>query len=116
MKRAPALAALGAALLLTAACGNSSKAGGGSSAPVTGNAVQVKNFSFAPKTLTVPVGTKVTWTFEDSTAHNVTANDKSFGSKDLASGQSYSFTFNSAGNYSYLCTIHPFMTATVVVH
>jgi plastocyanin len=89
--------------------------GGGGSASSSGTLVHVKNFAFNPKDLSVSVGTKVTWEFDDSTSHNVTASDNSFSSDDLNSGAKFSFTFNKAGTYSYMCTIHPQMKATVVV-
>ena len=74
----------------------------------------VKNFSFVPGDLTVKTGTKVTWKFEDDTAHNVTADDSKFKSKDIQSG-SYSYTFGSAGKYSYYCSIHQYMKGTITV-
>ena len=75
--------------------------------------MDVKNFAFSPKSLSVAVGTKVTWTFDDDVLHNVTASDSSFKSADLSSGKTYSYTFNKAGTYNYICTIHQYMTGTV---
>jgi plastocyanin len=85
--------------------------------PVAGNAVTIMNFAFAPAALTVKAGTTVTWTNKDSDAHTVTSQGSGgpLGSAALATGQSYSYTFAKPGTYSYLCTIHPFMTATVTV-
>ena len=80
-----------------------------------GNSIALANFAFAPSSLTVKVGTKVTWTNNDSATHTVTADQGAFDSKDLPPGQSYSFTFTKAGTYAYHCAIHPSMTATVVV-
>ena len=81
------------------------------------NAVSIKDFAFSPRQLTVKKGTTVTWTNTDSAAHTVTETDGQDGpdSKSLASGASYSFTFATAGTFKYLCSIHPSMTATVVV-
>ncbi|MEY9927561.1 plastocyanin [Catenulispora sp. GP43] len=92
-------------------------AGGAPAAPVAGNAVQIMNFAFSPAALTVKAGTTVTWTNKDSDAHTVTSQGPGgpLGSAALATGQSYSYTFTKPGTYSYLCTIHPFMTATVTV-
>ncbi|MEO8887854.1 MAG: cupredoxin family copper-binding protein [Jatrophihabitantaceae bacterium] len=89
--------------------------GGATTASSKAVTIDVKNFSFNPQTVSVATGTKVTWDFQDSVNHNVTANDKSFKSKDLGKGGSYSYTFNKAGSYSYLCTIHQYMTGTVTV-
>jgi plastocyanin len=84
-------------------------------APVAVNSVSIKNFAFAPGTIRVKVGTTVTWTNNDQDAHTVTAMDRSFSSRPLNTGDTYHYTFNKPGSYTYLCTIHPFMTATVVV-
>ena len=77
--------------------------------------VEVKDFKFTPGTITIKKGQKVTWKFDDSAQHNVTADDKKFASKDLANGQTYSETFNTVGSYSYVCTIHQYMRGTVTV-
>lgn len=90
---------------------------GAPAAPVAGNAVSISGFAFSPAALTVKAGTTVTWTNKDSDAHTVTSQGTGgpLGSAALSTGQSYSFTFAKPGTYSYLCTIHPFMTATVTV-
>lgn len=86
------------------------------SAPASnGNSVAVANFAFSPASLTVKVGTKVTWTNNDSVTHTVTENQGAFDSGQLPPGKSFSFTFTKAGTYSYHCNIHPSMTATIVV-
>lgn len=85
------------------------------SQPVAADAVTIKGFAFSPANITVKVGTTVTWTNQDQDAHTVTAKNGSFGSSALDTGASYKFTFTKPGTYDYLCTIHPFMTATVVV-
>ena len=82
------------------------------------NSVTIKDFAFNPGTVTVKVGTKVTWTNEDSVAHTVTADNTSSdapASGNIGKGDSYSFTFNKAGTYAYHCTPHPYMKATIVV-
>ena len=85
--------------------------------PVAGNAVAITNFAFSPAALTVTAGTTVTWTNKDGDAHTVTSQGSGgpLASTALATGQSYSYTFTKPGTYAYLCTIHPFMTATVTV-
>jgi plastocyanin len=90
---------------------------GNAAAPVTGNVVAIQGFAFAPAALTVKVGTKVTWTNRDSDAHTVTSGGSGgpLNSKAMNTGDTFSFTFTKAGTYQYLCTIHPFMTATVTV-
>ena len=68
--------------------------------------VDLKGFAFDPKTLTVSVGTTVTWTNQESTIHTVTADDGAFDSKDLAQGAKFSFTFSQPGTYPYFCKYH----------
>jgi plastocyanin len=90
---------------------------GGAPAPVSGHSVAIKNFAFSPASLTVSVGTTVTWTNQDGDAHTVTSQGTGgpLASPSLTTGARYSYTFTKAGTYAYLCTIHPFMTATVRV-
>jgi plastocyanin len=116
-----------AALLAATACGSGSGSGGatpststpsassGSAAASGGSTVEINNFMFLPATLTVPVGTTVTWKFDDSTQHTVSANDNSFASSPMADGQTFTHTFTSAGTVAYHCSIHPFMTGTIGV-
>jgi plastocyanin len=85
------------------------------SAPVATNSVTIKNFAFAPASVTVKVGTTITWTNTDQDAHTVTAKSGPFSSAALNTGATYKYTFTKAGTYNYFCTIHPFMTAVVVV-
>ena len=79
--------------------------------------VKIDNFSFGPATLTVPVGTNVTWTNRDDIPHTVVSTDdpKAFKSKVLDTDEKFSFTFNKVGTYPYFCSIHPKMTGKVVV-
>jgi plastocyanin len=82
---------------------------------VGGGEVKIDNFSFGPATLTVPAGTTVTWTNRDDIPHTVVSEDKAFKSKVLDTDEKFSFTFAKPGTYSYFCSIHPKMTAKVVV-
>jgi plastocyanin len=83
--------------------------------PSTTAAVKADNFSFAPATLTVPVGTTVTWTNRDDIPHTVVSTDRSFKSKVLDTDEKFSYTFAGPGSFSYSCSIHPKMTGKVVV-
>ncbi len=76
--------------------------------------VKIDNFSFGPGTLTVPVGTTVTWTNRDDIPHTVVSSDGAFKSKVLDTEDKFSFTFNKPGEYSYFCSVHPKMTGKVV--
>jgi len=77
--------------------------------------VKIDNFSFGPATLTVALGTTVTWVNHDDIPHTVVSTDSVFKSKVLDTDEKFSYTFTKAGTYPYFCSIHPKMTATVVV-
>lgn len=80
--------------------------------------MDIKDFAFAQKSLKIKKGTTVTWTNRDDARHDVapdTESDAFRGGPLLAQGESYSFTFNTAGTYSYICSPHPYMKASVEV-
>ncbi len=84
------------------------------------NTVAISNYSFGPQTLTVTVGTTVTWVNMDTVAHSVVSGTSQqpsglFESALLNHGQSFSYTFNAPGTYVYHCGPHPYMTGTIVV-
>ena len=110
----------------TAATGNTPTATSTSASPtVNGSAIMITtdssgSFAFSPTTLTIKVGTKVTWTNMTQAPHTVTSDDgKSFDSgisnPIAASGGTYSFTFTKAGTFPYHCQIHTSMKATIIV-
>ena len=70
---------------------------------------------YSVNVLTIPVGTTVTWTNDDSTMHTVTAVDDSFDSGYYGEGESWSYTFTEAGEFEYYCLPHPWMRAKVIV-
>lgn len=77
--------------------------------------VEITKFAFAPKEITVAPGTKIIWTNRDEIPHTVTSNDKSFASKGLDTDDKFEHTFTGEGDFSYFCTVHPFMTGVVHV-
>jgi plastocyanin len=77
--------------------------------------VKIDNFSFTPQVLTVRAGTSVTWTNHDDIPHNVVSSDQKFKSKAIDTDESFSHTFAEPGTYEYFCSIHPKMTAKVIV-
>jgi amicyanin len=77
--------------------------------------VKIDNFSFGPMEIKVAVGTTVTWVNRDDIPHTVVSLDKTFKSKVLDTDEKFSFTFTKAGTYEYFCSIHPKMTAKIVV-
>lgn len=129
-----------AGALAFAGCGSSSSSSGGDNSPTTpaapattseggattengasaggggGVAVAMKNIQFAPTTVHVKVGQKITWTNDDSAPHNVTSQSgEKIASDTFGKGGSFSFTPTKAGTIKYVCTIHPGMDGTIVV-
>jgi len=76
--------------------------------------VTIDNFTFTPAELTVKVGDTVTWTNHDDIPHTVVSAGK-FRSKALDSNDSFTFTFATAGDYKYFCSLHPHMTGLIKV-
>ncbi|HEV2488376.1 MAG TPA: cupredoxin family copper-binding protein [Candidatus Acidoferrales bacterium] len=77
--------------------------------------VEIKDFAFAPATITVPVGAKITWVNKDEEPHTVVSTDHVFLSKALDTDEQFSFTFDKPGTYEYFCSVHPRMTARIIV-
>jgi plastocyanin len=77
--------------------------------------VTIDHHAFAPAALTIAAGTTVTWKNADDTAHTVTDKNGVFRSSGLDNGDSFSHTFTTAGDYSYFCSLHPFMVGEIVV-
>src|SRR5580704_4970218 len=88
---------------------------GAESAGTAATEVKIDNFTFAPQSLTLKVGTTVTWINEDDIPHTVAATGKAFRSKVLDTDDKFSFTFTTAGTFEYFCSLHPHMTGTIVV-
>jgi plastocyanin len=82
---------------------------------------EISNGCYLPQDITIRIGDTVQWNNVDTAPHTVTnvnpADDSSalFDSSMLESGNSYSFTFNDAGNYDYFCMVHPWMVGSVTV-
>jgi amicyanin len=79
--------------------------------------VQIDNFNFTPKELSIKAGTTVTWVNNDDVPHTATAEGDTplFDSKALDTDDKYSFTFTQPGTYHYYCKVHPHMRGTIVV-
>jgi plastocyanin len=134
--RATVLALVGAVVLVLAACGGGDDDDAGSTTsttastttepassttsapaePVSGDAVTIEDFDFAPKALLVTAGTTVTWTNDDASTHTATGDDGEFDTKSLSPGDSGELTFEEAGTFTYHCEIHPTtMKAEIIV-
>lgn len=79
--------------------------------------IDIDNFDFAPMTLKVVIGTKITWTNHDDAPHTVVSADNPplFKSPPLDTDDAYAFTFLKPGIYKYFCSVHPKMVGTIVV-
>ncbi|MDM7934872.1 MAG: PQQ-dependent sugar dehydrogenase [Methanothrix sp.] len=77
--------------------------------------VEIRGFSFQPASITVPVGSAVTWINRDIAPHTVTAKDGSFSSGSIPRDGMFKHTFDSPGRFQYFCQIHPSMIGEVIV-
>jgi amicyanin len=82
------------------------------------NSVEIKDYMYAPKAITVKVGTTVTWTNQDGVKHTVTTDNDApakIDSELFGKGETFSYTFEKAGTYNYYCQPHPYMKGSVTV-
>lgn len=118
-RRLAAIVLLGMTLVL-AACSSGTPSGRPTSTASGGNAkadsIVIHNFAFSPNSLTVAPGATVTVTNKDQVTHTLTATKGDFNTGDISGGTSKTFTApNTPGTYSYICSIHQYMTGTLVV-
>lgn len=131
-KRGICLLCLFAAMVLVAGCtvqqngagsGGAAQATTGSTSSVSGVVkdvviIRIKDSSFDPPVITVPAGTTVVWTNEDTLAHRVTSTGKGtvrLDSSSLSPGQTYTKVFSQTGRFDYADNQHSFMTGTIIV-
>jgi plastocyanin len=107
---------LGAAILVALLCGALYMRQGFAASDAKA-AVTIDNFSFSPTTLTVKRGTTVVWTNKDDDVHTVKSDEgpQAFKSSALDTGDSFTVTFDKAGTYQYICSIHPHMQGKIIV-
>jgi len=77
--------------------------------------VDIASFAFDPSTLEIQVGDTVKWTNFDTASHTATSDTLVWDSGTLTTGDQFEFTFTEVGLFPYYCTIHPSMTAAIVV-
>ncbi len=77
--------------------------------------VVMQAMKFSPQVLEVNPGDTIVWVNKDPFPHNATATDRSFQSGDIAANASWQFKASKAGTFAYTCTLHPPMTASIVV-
>ena len=109
------LALTTALLISVAGCSTAKTTSPTTGTTTSGDTISISNFTFVPGTLTVSAGTTVTWTNNDSTAHIVASDTGVFVSGNLSQNAVFSYTFNNAGTYPYHCSIHTYMTGTIIV-
>jgi plastocyanin len=115
-------------ILVLAACSSSSSASATPSATATGSSagqqtgttdtIVIKNFMFSPDSLTVAPGAVITVKNEDSVTHTLTdkTDQSAFNTGPVGPNQTKTFKApGKAGSYAFFCTIHQYMTGTLVV-
>lgn len=97
------------------ATATATEAGGGGGEGGGGDIESTVIANFALPSITVAAGTTVEWTNQDDVPHTATADEGAFDSGTLNTGDSYEFTFDEPGTFSYFCEVHPNMTGTITV-
>ena len=89
----------------------------GSSVSIAPGAADPNNdLSFDPPQINVPTGSIVSWTNADSIQHTVTSDEQGlFDTGPISPGDTFENVFDSAREFGYHCSIHPFMTGVVMV-
>ncbi len=91
--------------------------GGSDKGKPEANEVWIQGMAYSPSSITVNAGTTIKWTNKDAVDHTVTSDTGLFDSGSISgNGGSYSYTFQTAGTYSYHCTYHTYMKANVIVN
>lgn len=116
MKRTMRSISLIGAWMLCVVAAAPALAAGAATTPAQVASVDIRNFAFTPKALTVHTGTRVVWTNRDEEPHVVVSAGKQFASsRALDTSDSYTVTFDHPGTYTYYCAIHPMMVGTIIV-
>ena len=104
-----ALACVGAGFFFAAGDGIDVAAG-----PQATRTVVIDGVKYEPETITIKRGETVTWVNKDPFPHTVTAKGV-FDSREIPAGKSWKYTPRKAGEYPYICTLHPTMKGTLKV-
>jgi plastocyanin len=115
MKRSRWIIGITTAMILVLAAGTKKTLAATPDAASSAPEITIDNFMFTPATLTVKVGTPITWTNHDDIPHTVVSDDKTFKSRALDTDEKFTFAPTKPGTYSYFCSIHPKMVGKVVV-
>lgn len=82
------------------------------------NTIPIQDFEFTKEKITIERGTTITWINRDEAKHDITPTggpSDFMGSELLSQGETYEFTFDTPGTYTYNCSPHPYMTAEIEV-
>ena len=105
--------------LFLVGCGGSSDSSSSGSTVSGGSgtkAVTIKDYKYGPAGLTVPVGTTVKFTNQDSTPHTATSQESGvFESGPINTGKTGTIKLEKAGTFTYYCVFHPFMKGAITV-
>jgi plastocyanin len=77
--------------------------------------VSIQQFAFKPASVTVHAGDTVRFVNRDDEAHTVTARGGTFDSGGMDTNDAWTYRFSKPGKYAYFCSLHPYMTGTIVV-
>lgn len=77
--------------------------------------IHIDNFAFTPAEVTIAPGTTVKWVNRDDIPHTVVEKAIAFKSKPMDTDDSYTHTFETAGDVDYFCSLHPHMTGKIIV-
>lgn len=77
--------------------------------------IHISQFAFAPTSVEVTPGSKVTWVNDDKAVHSVISDTTGFGSEPLKQGDQFATVFSTPGTYKYHCGFHAYMSGTVIV-
>lgn len=112
------------AALLLPGCGgggsdstsSDSSSGAAAAPPSPADAVTIVDYTYEPAQLTVPAGTTIEFTNEDSTPHTATSKQSgAFETGSIDTGKTATIKLEEPGTYAYYCAFHPFMKGTVTV-
>lgn len=110
----PLPSVLVAVAVFASGCAETAKSAPAATGPERGDAVvELVGLEFEPRTVQVPLGSRVLWRWTDSVVHNVVSSQ--FASSEVLDGGTYAVRFERAGRYPYRCTLHTGMDGTVVV-
>ena len=93
--------------------GTGALAGGAGDKPAS-HTVVMEGVAYEPAVLIVKRGDTVMWVNKDPFPHTVTA-PGAFDSHDIPAGASWKYVAHQAGQYAYICRLHPNMKGTLTI-